>query len=156
MVEGEPTVQYRFLNRDGVEYEELRQTLREGDTLNQPESPSDGGRIFAYWSLVNTPEDEPTRGDYFDSANTSGESYTDHFPGDAMTMPDLPEGQQYPVIRYLRAVFLRDAAQLRVRYYDQTGRILHTDLVDTGATVDPKTMNYTAKQIKTGDQAACG
>ena len=68
-----------------------------------------------------------------------------------VTVPELPEGRKYPIIRYLKAVYAEDVPQIRVTYYDQNGRILRSDYVASGTRIDPEEVAYTALQVNNGE-----
>ena len=140
VVQNEPTISYYFVDPDGKEYTRMRQTLKSGAILAQPESPSDGGRTFDHWTLVNDPADpaDPALDKAFNGWGV-------------VTVPELPEGRKYPIIRYLKAVYAEDVPQIRVTYYDQNGRILRSDYVASGTRIDPEEVAYTALQVNNGE-----
>ena len=129
VAEPEPEEVYYFVDPDGKEYTRMRQTLKAGAILAQPESPSDGGRTFDHWTLVNDPADpaDPALDKAFNGWGV-------------VTVPELPEGRKYPIIRYLKAVYAEDVPQIRVTYYDQNGTYVE-------GTVQTATNSYSYNRI---------
>ena len=142
VVEGVPTLQYRFVKPNGDEYSQYRQTMQVGDPLIEPQPPTDDGKVFVKWVAV----DDPTK-----PASAQSDAFTGWRIINAEDIPIPAEGESYPIKRYLKAVFEQDVAQVKVSYHDQSGKIIRTDVVDSGSTVDSTAVSYTAQQMSTGE-----